>query len=134
MLVINEPIRREIPYEPGAYIDITRLSWKQMKSARKRQEAEQRAVMRELGEEVLRVVFDAGVDRKDKERALNQFNYHESQFDTELLLGAGIVGWSYDAPVNEDSIAQLDERTAIWIKSEIIALNAPDSEEVSKND
>ena len=34
MLVTREPIRREVPHEEGAWIDICRLSWLQIKKAR----------------------------------------------------------------------------------------------------
>jgi len=36
------------------------------------------------------------------------------------LLVAGVVAWSYDAPVNTENVADLDMATAMWLVEQIV--------------
>jgi len=39
---------------------------------------------------------------------------------SDALLIAGIVAWSYDAPVNAENVADLDMATAMWLVEQIV--------------
>ena len=145
MLVTKDPIRHEIPHESGEWFDLIKLSWKKLKKSKRRATSEQMEVMSEtakafgganfvqqaLGE--VAKLDKAGKATEAVQRAAQKGEYDESNFDTETLLLAGTVGWSYDAEVNAGTIAELDEGTAIWAKQAIIDLTKPPTEEDRKN-
>ena len=134
MLVTREPTRRGIPHEEGQWIDICKLSLSQMKAARKAATIDSASIAKAFGPEIVKALKDDDSGSKKLKKLNRALQYEENQFDTEVLLTAGIVAWSYDADWSEAPICDLlDERTGIWIKNEIIDLNRPPSEEEEKN-
>lgn len=133
MLVTKEPIRREIPHEPGEWMDFCKLSWRQMRDARKRQEKDNIATVKEFGAEFIQALNSDGGEKKAK-KLLQEQQYDPRAFDQETLLSEGIVAWSYQMELDLTSVAQLDEVTADWAMREIIAINRPMSEEEEKKD
>jgi len=132
MLVTREPHRRDIPHEEGAWIEICKLSWVQLKKARKAATLDNAEMAKAFGAELIKAL--QGDDAEKKVRTLNKaLQYDETQFDTELLLAEGVVGWSYEDELGPETIKQLDEETAAWAKQEIIDLTKPPSEEELKN-
>ena len=128
MLVTREPHRREVPHEEGAWFDICKLSWKQLKKARKAATVDNADTARAFGGEIVKALqSDRGAE--EAARLIRKQRYDESTFDTETLLLAGVVGWSHDKPVNAATVGDIDERTTEWLKREIIDLNKPPSEE-----
>ena len=145
MLVTKDPIRHEIPHESGEWFDLIKLSWKKLKKSKRRATSEQMEVMSETarafgGANFVQQALDeaAKLDKAGKatevvQKAAKKGEYDESNFDTETLILAGIAGWSYDAEVNAETIAELDEATASWAKQAIIDLTKPPTEEDRKN-
>lgn len=150
MLVSKEPERLDVPHESGEWIEIMKLSWKQLKAARKKQEQEQREVMKDFGPAFLRALTSSEDGEKKARSFLKNREYDESNFDTEVLLESAILSWSYKEKkdeknekdeedervgikVNLENIELLDELTAIWLKQEIINLTRPPDEEEVKN-
>lgn len=122
----SEPVRIDVPHEENTWFDFVKLSWKQLRRARKLAEEEQREIAKSFGAE-----FVAALTKGDEDRArklIQEQQYNVTNFDLEALLENGIVGWSYDAPINPDTIEQLDERTAVWAAQTIIDLTKPPSE------
>lgn len=128
----TEPIRKEIPHEPGQWMDLRRLPWKKLKKARKKQEKENREVIKDFGAEFLRVLRDGGDEEKAR-RVLEKQQYHVSNFDIETLLQDGIAAWSYDHELTPANLGELDERTAQWAAQALIDLIKPPDEEAVKN-
>lgn len=127
MLVSREPITVEIPHEPGQWIGFCKLSWKQFKQARKKAEKENREVIRELGGEILKALQVEGGEKRAR-KLIDEQEYDPRTYDTEELLLAGIVSWSYEAEVNPETVAALDKQTSDWAVRKLIDLNRPPSE------
>ena len=49
-------------------------------------------------------------------------------YDLATLLLAGIHGWSYEAEVNAENVAALDEPTALWIADQLLAVGRTEDE------
>lgn len=135
MLVTTDPLPPEpVPHEPGHWMAFRKLPWKVLKQARKRQEAEAREVTKELGVEFLRALTQGTDDDVEKVRAkLEARRWDVDQFDLETLLRHGIAEWSYPGATT-DGIDQLDEDTARWAGTRIIASSRPRTEAETKND
>lgn len=133
MLVTKDPIRREIPHEDGEWMDFCKLSWRQMRDARKIAEKGNLATVKELGAEFIQALNSEGGEQKAK-KLLREQQYDPRAFDQSELLNGGIVAWSYDMELDDASVSQLDEVTADWAMREIIAINRPASEEEEKKD
>jgi hypothetical protein len=127
------PERVDIPHEPGQWFELRRLSWKQLRKARKIVEEEQREIAKSFGAEFVAALTSGRVDEDRARRLIQEQQYRAVNFDTEVMLEQGIVAWSYDKPLNVDTIEQLDERTAVWAVQEIINLCKPLDEVAEKN-
>jgi hypothetical protein len=147
MLVSKEAIRLDIPHEEGEWVEVVKLPWVKLRAARKANEKENREIAKEFGAEFVKALSSSDDSEKAENRAKNLIKsqqYDESNFDTHILLDAGLVGWSYGEKVTPDaefkyvevdpkSIDMLDERTVVWIKQEIINLTKPLTEAQEKN-
>lgn len=147
MLVSKESIRLDIPHEEGEWVEVVKLPWVKLRAARKANEKENREIAKEFGAEFVKALSSSDDSEKAENRAKNLIKsqqYDESNFDTHILLDAGLIGWSYGEKVTPDaefkyvevdskSIDMLDERTVVWIKQEIINLTKPLTEAQEKN-
>lgn len=132
-MLSSEPTRFDIPHEKDQWMELRRLSWKQLRRARKLQEEEQREVAKSFGAEFLAALTSGKVDEDKARKLIKEQQYSVNNFDLEALLEEGIAGWSYDAALTPDSIESLDERTAVWAAQQIIDLTRPPTEEEEKN-
>jgi len=129
----TKPERFDIPHEPGEWMELTALSWKKLKKARKALQGEQIETMRAFGAELMAAFKDDSI-KEDRLRQLEKRQqYHISTFDLETLLSHGIVAWSYAEKPTPENIAELDERTATWAAEQIIELTRPPDEDETKN-
>jgi len=133
-MISREPERIDIPHEEGHWFELRKLSWKNLRKARKKQEEEQREIAKAFGAEFLAVLTKGGSDAEDKARRLiRKQQYDVSNYDMETLLFHGVASWSYEEPVTPEALSDLDERTAVWAAQAIIDLTKPPSEEEEKN-
>jgi hypothetical protein len=132
-MLTSEPKKFDVPHEPGQWMMLRALSWKQLKSARRERSRELKNEMKELGAEIIAAYAKGGSDKEAARDLLKDMKYEESQFDTQVILDYGITEWSYDAEKNMETIGLLDERTAVWAKERIIDLTKPPTEEEQKN-
>ena len=133
----------DIPHASGQTITLRKLSWQHLKEARAKHKAdflEEMAVMpsnmipdmsnrcrKGCGEEKHKGACpppedgeQSGIDPAD-------------EYDTETLLQAAIVSWSYEEPVSKANVNDLNEQTAKWLKAEIVRLNTAPTEEEQGN-
>lgn len=133
MLTIGITDRRDIPHEPGEWMEFRKLSWKQLQDAR---EARQEAVfgkVKQMGSEVMgalpKTCRRCGEEKHDgpcppaEQRADASAADPTNEYDRDTLLHAGIVQWSYEEGVTDATIDELDEPTAAWAHAEIVAYN-----------
>lgn len=123
-IVTNVTKRVEIPHEPDQWMEIKKLSWRQLEATKDAQTNALLARMKSLGGDMVKALQGAVEDQKQKPG---------TQHDRGGVLNCGIVAWSYDVPVTPANVDALDEETAAWAVEEILALNAPRTDEERKN-
>ncbi len=90
--------RVEIPHEEGAWVDLKPLSAK---------------LLHTIGLEAARIGREAlKADEFDTDA--------EGYAETSLMLTKAIVAWSYDAPVDQEHVDDLDLQTTVFLKSELM--------------
>ncbi len=142
MLISEEPVRVDIPFEPGEWVEFRRLSGAQVRKARKLKSNEDRddnaELIKLLGAPFV-TAFQEG-RKGDQERIIDeleeQLQYRVSSFNVPTLLKAGIFTWSYDGkqPSDVDDPSKLiDERTTIWCAKQVIEITRPPTQEEEGN-
>ncbi len=125
MALINDKTRKvDIPHEPGEWMELKKLSWRQLALAADIQTDETIGRLKKLGGDLFKALTN--------EKAKQELN-PALQYDRGFVLEAGISRWSYDVKVTKETIETLDEETAKWAFEEILDLNKPLSEEERKN-
>lgn len=124
MLITDVAKRVDIPHELGEWMELKRLSWRQLEVAAEVGSDEALKRIKKLGGDMLSALQKFG-GQQERDPS--------TRYDRGTVLQAGIVRWSYDAEVNKKSIDSLDEETAEWAFQEILSLNKPRTEEERKN-
>jgi 23S rRNA U2552 (ribose-2'-O)-methylase RlmE/FtsJ len=124
MLISNQAQRVDIPHEPGEWMEIKKLSWRQLVLAADIQTDETISRLKKIGGDL----FKSLTTEKAKQETDSSLKY-----DRGFVLEAGICRWSYDADVNKENIENLDEQTAKWAFDAITGLNKPLTDEERKN-
>ena len=115
--------RKEVPHEPGNYMEFRLLGWVALEEARS---VRQTKALRSLSG-VTDVVNE--LNRARTEPAVQAAESDPiNDYDRMTLLCKGIVGWygPYydDTPLSPDAIAGLDQPTADWAAHEIIGMHS----------
>ncbi len=124
MLISNQAQRVDIPHEPGEWMEIKKLSWRQLVLAADIQTDETISRLKKIGGDLFKSLKSEQT-KQEADPAL--------QYDRGFVLEAGISKWSYEAEVNKENIEKLDEETAKWAFEAITGLNKPLTEEERKN-
>ncbi len=128
MAIVSNTARRvEIPHEPGEWIEIKKLSWRQLELAQEEASNKLLARMKQMGGDLVTALRQLGEEEKDKDRDPIQ------KYDLWVVLRGAIVKWSYEEELNDENVEALDEQTAQWVFREILSLNEPRTEEETKN-
>jgi len=140
-VLLSKAQKVDVPHEAGSWFMLRPLSWLQCQEARDAQGARQRTTISELGPEFLSALTSG--NKEDSETAIQTLEaqrYHLDNFSLEVILGHGIVSWSYvdandeEIPVTQGTLEQLDEATATWAAKAILGLTAPKEEEGRTSD
>lgn len=111
MLTYRVTEKIDIPHEPGEWVEIKPLSWKDLERAKA---ARLKSVIETMADAKEVMALLAG-----REAGPSAEGSIIDQYDLATLLQAGIVGWSYGggdkAVVDAENIASLDDLTARWI-------------------
>lgn len=120
MLVGTNTRRVEIPHEPGEWLELRQLTWRQLKAAKAARQMEVLQSVRTLGGDLLRELqqMSQGAAAGDP----------LAEYDQATVLIAGIAAWSYAEAVSPEAIDQLDPATADWALRELVGLT-PQGEE-----
>lgn len=128
--VVGKTVRRvDILHEPGEWMELRRLSWKESEGAKEAHTDAQLARAKSVGSEMLAAVRSV-VDTEQAQTTQTASNI----YDLGSVLRAGVVRWSYTEDLTPDNIGQLDDETAAWAFEQILALGKPRTEEEQKND
>lgn len=124
----------------GDWVEIRKLSGKQLRDAARARQREAADAAREFGGDVLaslRAARDAGrLDTSALEAAAAD---PLETYDRWTVLALGIVAWSADRRVNQSAIDELDDAVSERIAREILAITLPpadpaEREAARKND
>ena len=137
-LVGTKTVRRDIPHEPGEWIELKQLSWSELEVAQRAltSDAQRTAgeTIRNMGGDAFAAVRRAAAEQAEVkaqsgggEDAKPGDAYHPA-----TLLRLSLVAWSYEAPLDADTIAQLDKRTFDWAVTEAALLSDPREPEVDR--
>ena len=121
MLVSNTTRRVEIPHEEGEWMEVKKLSWRQLEKASDIATDESFDRLKKMGGDII-----AAFSKREAEEKQDP----TTKYDRASILQMGIVKWSYDAEVKPENIDLLDEETAEWAFQEILK---PKTEEEAKN-
>ena len=125
MAIVTNVIKRaEIPHEPGEWMELKKLSYRQLEKAGEIASDKAMKQMKGLGGELIKSLREFG---KEQQSDPNK------KYDRDAVLKCGIVKWSYSEEVKDENIEALDEETALWAFNEILSFNNPRTEEQTKN-
>jgi len=122
-MLINDVTRKvEIPHEPGEWMVLRKLTWRQEELAKEIQ-----------SDKFLKKAKQYSSLIKDFDKGDRSKTDPLTQYDRGCVLEAGIVKWSYKEDVNKENIDKLDSETAEWAFREILDMKKPKTEEERKN-
>lgn len=131
-MLLSKVQKMDHPYEVGQWFEFRGLSWVQLADARSQASAEQREIIKDLGPEFLSQLGSSDTEESDRAvKALEAQKYNASNYDTGTLLRAGVVDWSYEngdgesVAVTDETLANLDEATAVWACETILDITKP---------
>lgn len=126
-----------IAHEPGEWLDIRKVSSGYIDVARDIEGRKQAKTIKDMGGLSAMPSFKrcpkcAGQQEEGhecnpldmfakEERDKNPAAVDATALDRKTMLNAGILAWSYDDEVSEESVAALDEPTADWAFREIVS-------------
>lgn len=105
--------RRDVPHEPGQWIEFRTLSGRQLDEA---EEAQTRRAVK-LVEGIDMSAVRAAADNQRTE------GQQRDSYDKDTLIKYGVVGWSLDEPCDEVHKLSLDAQTRDWAVSVILEMN-----------
>ena len=125
MLVIGKQKTVDIPHEDGQQITIKALSWKKLKDAQRAQQTQGIEFMRELGGELMQALRSGDTDKVKALEDAQEANINN--YDRMTLLQKGLVSWTYESELSQESIEELDEVTAAFCADAIFAFSRGDT-------
>jgi hypothetical protein len=124
--------RHEIPHEPGEWMRLRMLSWRELDLARQERVLAIARYHRSVGLDYLRDLQasarEPSADDNGRAAASPTADDLLASYDRGTLLRAGIVEWSYDPPVSPETIDALDEQTALWAARLLVPAPPPEAE------
>lgn len=125
MAVIGRiPERVELPHEPGNWIEVRGLGWAVLEEAQTLRMQTLSKAMKDLDLSGLEKM-----STPEQRANAEQLDAANNSYDQKLVLMSGLVGWSYEAPLDEATILDLDEETATFAFEEILRRSRRKAEE-----
>lgn len=107
--------RHEIPGEPGEWMDLRQLGWRDLDQARRARQDDSFDSLRKMGADLYDMI--ASRARNDGDTATVDAL---ASYDLGTVLALGVAAWSYDEPVTPENVGSLDPATAEWAARIII--------------
>ena len=131
-MLLSKVQKVDHPYEVGQWFEFRGLSWVQLADARSQASAEQREIIKDLGPEFLSQLGSTATEESDRAvKALEAQKYALSNYSPKVLLHYGVVDWAYEngdgesGAVTDETLANLDEATAVWACETILDITKP---------
>lgn len=130
-LVTKVREKREIPHEPGEWMVLQKLSFRQLEDASETMVLRTRERLRAFGGDLYKAIRESNREEIERQTGIDPEDLDDqvdplAQYDTFTLLRHGIHDWSYDEKLNDTTRAQLDEETSEWAAREILKLAKPE--------
>lgn len=123
--MITTKVTRQIehPHEAGVTFTIRKLSHHQLMMSE--DERVNRAIdkAKRLGESMAHLPDRANADQQERAEL------PENKYNRSTVLQYGVTAWSYEEPLNEATVLELDEETAAWLFDEVMAFSLRSREE-----
>ena len=110
--------RIELEHEPGEWIEIKPVSWMVLRDARAARVARAIEPFIKLGPEGI-----AALQGQPSRNGDMPQDEDAEEYDREMLLRKSVVAWSYEHPVTEPNVDDLDEETATVVYKRAVTLN-----------
>lgn len=144
-LIRNITDKRNIPHEPGEWLLLRKLTWRQLEAAREERGNKALEKMRRIGGDMTRAFMEieerqARVTQEATERVSalglppavvvepvevkpeRTLATELARYDLDMLLSMGIANWSYPEPFSKDAMLSLDKRTSQWAGEQLLDL------------
>lgn len=121
MALVGKTERRDIPHEPGAWLEFRRLTGAELDEADAKGTERAMSFSTRLPAETVGRLMD-----RQQEADLTPEQQEERDFggyDKDTLVRYGVVGWSYDEPCNDETKARLDAATRDWAALQVYRMN-----------
>lgn len=136
-MLVGQVLKRvDHPSEPDQWFEFRKLPWRKLDEARRATQLDGAGLAKAYGAEILREIQkirEEGLSASLEQAVAAEKAARSQQYDTGVLLRAGIVKWSYsDGKPTPDQIDDLDEDTATWAREQILALSVPERSEADQ--
>lgn len=140
MLTTGVTTQVTIPFEPGQYVNIKMLSGADLRRARESRASKALEKAKAMGSELITSLRAAAptlttqtpemtVTLTAVPDAVDMEPNPADTYDLDLVLRAGILGWSYPAEVTPFTIDSQDERWQEYVFREIVKFSKPPTED-----
>lgn len=109
--------REQIPHEPGEWMDLRLLGWRDLDAARRARQTDSYASLREMGGDLYKMIQETRAEVKREDSGTDD---PLQTYDLGTVLALGVAAWSYDAPVSAETLGALDRETAEWAARVIV--------------
>ncbi len=116
MLTKSITKRIDLAAEPGEWIEVRPLSWRDLQGAREARQHEAIRKAIDLGS-ALKDLSGIAADRQPDTPVEPK---NEDTYDVGYLLHRAIVDWSYGEPVTEEAVDSLDQKTVDVVLDELL--------------
>jgi hypothetical protein len=114
-----------VPNDAGQTITIRKLAPRHLEAAAKEAQRTAMAEFRDMGGAAFMQELAALKSDKPEAAAAPAVADPVGLFDRVTLLAKAITTWSYDAAIDAETLADLDEDTQAWLAREVLLLAKP---------
>jgi hypothetical protein len=135
-MLVGQVLKRvDHPSEEGVWFEFRKLPWRKLEEARRATQIDGAGLVKAYGAALIKeiqTIAEDGIDDSMKAAVAAEKAARAQQYDTGVLLRAGIWKWSYSDKPTPDEIDELDDDTAQWARGEILALSVTAKSEADR--
>jgi hypothetical protein len=135
-MLVGQVLKRvDHPTEAGVWFEFRRLPWRKLEEARRATQIDGASLAKAYGAELVGMMQKQTLTPELLAAVEAEKAQRRGQYDTGVLLRAGIKTWSYgQGHPTPDEVDDLDEDTASWAREQILDLSIVSrSEDERKN-
>lgn len=125
-------ITERVELDGGEWIEVRKLSARQLANAARAREREVADSVRAFGGDVMAAIQAARANGVSEAAVAAADDDPLNNHDRWMVLADGIVAWSDARKVNRPNIEELDEATSVLVARRILALSLPERDEAAR--